>query len=333
MRLITPSDEQVSALKGGDPLLYDAAGRPIRPEAWQLLGYARPTFQYWMETEVHVYGFSIAANVLLSFFPFLIVMVSLCQALQWPEAANAVYISLQHYFPDEVGAFLTRNLRASIQQRGPVQVGSVLLLMFVANGIFEPLEVALNRIWGVTQNRSFLRNQILSMGMIFLCGSLAMISVVLASANLRLLQGVGIQMPGPVSYLVAEWALKLAALPVTALLLFFIYWLLPNRRIPAKLLVLPAVWVAVALEAAKYLNLLVWPFLRVKLSYEYGPFINSAAIVLWSFLASMIVLAGAEWAARYWRVGLAKAEAEGEQEKATASGKEESKEMNQKPGT
>ncbi len=333
MRLITPSDEQVSALKGGDPLLYDAAGRPIRPEAWQLLGYARPTFRYWMETEVHVYGFSIAANVLLSFFPFLIVMVSLCQALQWPEAANAVYISLQHYFPDEVGAFLTRNLRASIQQRGPVQVGSVLLLMFVANGIFEPLEVALNRIWGVTQNRSFLRNQILSMGMIFLCGSLAMISVVLASANLRLLQGVGIQMPGPVSYLVAEWALKLAALPVTALLLFFIYWLLPNRRIPAKLLVLPAVWVAVALEAAKYLNLLVWPFLRVKLSYEYGPFINSAAIVLWSFLASMIVLAGAEWAARYWRVGLAKAEAEGEQEKATASGKEESKEMNQKPGT
>jgi uncharacterized BrkB/YihY/UPF0761 family membrane protein len=326
MHLITPSDDQSAASTAGAPLLYDSAGRPIRPETWQLLGYARPTVRYWMETEVHVYGFSIAANVLLSFFPFLIVMVSLCQALQWTEAADAVYLALQHYFPDEVGAFLTRNLRASIQQRGPVQVGSVLLLLFVANGIFEPLEVALNRIWGVTQNRSFLKNQILSMGMIFLCGSLAMISIVLASANLRLLEALGLQLPGPVSYLFVEWAFKLAALPVTALMLFLIYWMLPNRRIPARLLVLPAIWVALALEAAKYLNLLVWPFLRVKLRYEYGPFINSAAIVLWSFLASMIVLAGAEWAARYWREGLAKeaAGASTEPENATAGGRAES---------
>lgn len=326
MRLITPSDSSRPLPAGNStPLLYDSAGRPIRPETWQLLGYARPTLRYWMETEVHVYGFSIAANVLLSFFPFLIVMVSLCQALHWWEAAEAVHMALGHYFPDEVGAFLSRNLRASIQQRGPVQVGSVLLLMFVANGIFEPLEVALNRIWGVTQNRSFLRNQILSMAMIFLCGSLAMLSIVLASANLRLLQGIGVNLPGPLSYLMAEWALKLAALPVTALLLFSIYWLLPNRRIPARLLILPAIWVALALEAAKYINLLVWPLLRVKLRYEYGPFINSAAIVLWSFLASMIVLAGAEWAARYWREGLARAEATGEIPTETESAANESK--------
>ena len=38
---------------------------------------AKPTLKYWMKTEIHVYGFSIAANALLAFFPFLIVMVSL----------------------------------------------------------------------------------------------------------------------------------------------------------------------------------------------------------------------------------------------------------------
>lgn len=289
-------------------MLYDSAGRPIPPDRWRLLRHARPTLAYWMETEVHVYGFSIAANVLLSFFPFLIVMVSLFQALQWKEAADAVYMALGYYFPDEVGAFLSRNLRASIQQRGPVRVGSILLLMFVANGIFEPMEVALNRIWGVTRNRSFLRNQMLSMAMIFLCGSLAMLSIVLATANLKWVHSLGIPLSGVSSYVIAEWAMKAAALPVTALLLFFVYWLLPNRRVPARLMVLPAVWVALALEAAKYLNLLIWPFLRVKLQYEYGPFINSAAIVLWSFLAALIVLAGAEWAARYWRDGVAEEE-------------------------
>ncbi|MDZ7638684.1 MAG: YihY/virulence factor BrkB family protein [Bryobacterales bacterium] len=267
-----------------------------------LVDYFKPTVNYWMETEVHVYGFSIAANVLLSFFPFLIVMVSFFQnVLQWREAADAVYFALGQYFPDTVGDFLSRNLRSSIATRGKVQVGSLLLLMFVANGIFEPLEVALNRVWGVTTNRSFLKNQILSMGMIFLCGSLAMLSIVLTTVNMQWFTNLGLPLPKPMLDLVGDFVLKLAAFPITVLMLFFIYWLLPNRKVPARMVFLPAFWVALALEAAKYLNLLLWPLLRIKLTHEYGPFINSAAIVLWSFLAAMIVLAGAEWAARYWR--------------------------------
>ena len=59
-----------------------------------------------------------------------------------------------------------------------------------------------------------------------------------------------------------------------------------------------SIFVGLALEGLKYLTLLTWPFLRAKLEHEYGPFINSVTIVLWSFLASMVVLAGAEWSAR-----------------------------------
>ncbi|MGH9612567.1 MAG: hypothetical protein ACRD4P_05755 [Bryobacteraceae bacterium] len=40
--------------------------------AWRV---THPTVRYWMATEVHVYAFSVAANLLLSFFPFLIVML------------------------------------------------------------------------------------------------------------------------------------------------------------------------------------------------------------------------------------------------------------------
>jgi uncharacterized BrkB/YihY/UPF0761 family membrane protein len=59
-----------------------------------------------------------------------------------------------------------------------------------------------------------------------------------------------------------------------------------------------AVIVGLALEILKYVNLLTWPLLRLKLSREYGPFVYSASILLWSFFAAMIVLAGAEWSAR-----------------------------------
>ena len=120
-----------------------------------------------METEVHVYGFSIACNVLLSFFPFLIVMVSLCRyVFHWQGAEQAIYLALADYFPGELGDFIQRNLKATIWRRGPFQFTSVLLLLFTANGIFEPLEVALNRVWGAKRHRTFLKNQLISLAQV-----------------------------------------------------------------------------------------------------------------------------------------------------------------------
>ena len=67
--------------------------------------------------------------------------------------------------------------------QGRLQLTSMVLLLFTANGIFEPLEVALNRAWGVTKNRSYLKNQLVALGMIFLCGALALLSLMLTALN------------------------------------------------------------------------------------------------------------------------------------------------------
>ncbi|HUS07434.1 MAG TPA: YihY/virulence factor BrkB family protein, partial [Bryobacteraceae bacterium] len=257
-----------------------------------------PTLRYWMETEVHVYGFSIAANVLLSFFPFLIVMVSLCRyVLHWQAAENAIYLALSDYFPDPLGSFLKNNLKSTVMARGPFQIGSVLLLFFTANGIFEPMEVALNRAWGITGNRTFLRNQIVSLGLIFACGALVLVSTVLTALNADLVAALS-GGSKRLSTLVGALFFKAAAVPISILMLFLIYWRLPNRRLPARELVVPAILVGLALEGLKYINLLTWPWLRGKLQGEYGPFVFSVTIILWSFLAAMIILGGAEWSAR-----------------------------------
>jgi membrane protein len=185
----------------------------------------------------------------------------------------------------------------TVNSRGPLQIGSILLLFFTANGIFEPMEVALNRAWGIAQNRSFLKNQIVSMGLIFLCGGLVLLSIVITAANRHILQQSPIGQSGLESWLTVLF-FKAAELPITILILFSIYWLLPNRRLPWRDVVPVSIFVGLALEGLKYINLLTWPYLRMKLEREYGPFINSVTIVLWSFLASMVVLAGAEWSAR-----------------------------------
>lgn len=272
----------------------DAAGGNAR----RIYGQSLPTLRYWMETEVHVFGFSIAANVLLSFFPFLIVMVSLCKYwLHWPAAEQAVYLSLAELFPGDLGTFLQRNLRATVESRGPFQVMSIFLLLFTANGVFEPLEVALNKVWGIRKNRSFLRNQLVSLGLIFACGSLALVSITFSAMN----QSWFASLIGQNSRLVTVAGVmffKLVALPASMLVLFLVYWLLPNGRVPARKLLPVAIFVGLALEGLKYLTLLAWPWILAKFESEYGPFKFSVIIVFWNFLASMIILGGAEWTAR-----------------------------------
>src|SRR5690349_8738562 len=89
-----------------------------------MFGFLAPTFRFWMRTEVHVYSFSVAANVLLSFFPFLIVSISLSRIFFDPLTTfAAIDLALKDYFPSELGHFLYNNLPPI----RPPQVVSILL--------------------------------------------------------------------------------------------------------------------------------------------------------------------------------------------------------------
>ncbi|MCC6862006.1 MAG: YihY/virulence factor BrkB family protein [Bryobacterales bacterium] len=261
----------------------------------RIIRYWQPSVHYCLDIEVHVYALAIAASALLSFFPFLIVMVSFAKyVLNWPLAVKTIYLALWDFFPGEMGDFIERNLSVTVNSRGPVQLTSLALLLFTANGVFEPMEVALNRVWGIRKNRSYFKNQLVSLATIFTCGGLALSSFMLTALNRQLVEGWGQTLSTWMTLLF----FKAAALPLIILALFLVYWLLPNGRIPWRAVLPQAILVGIALEILKYLVLLGWPFLASKLRNEYGPFFISVTIVLWSFVAALIVLTGAEWAAR-----------------------------------
>ncbi len=267
----------------------------------RLLSALRPTIHYLAQTESHVFAFSIAANVLLSFMPFLIVLFSLFRhVFHWQAAQEAILLALNDYFPNpDMAAYLRRNL--IINASRPFEWISMGLLLFTANGIFEPLEVALNRAWGVAKNRSYVRNQIVSLGLIFATGGLAVLSTLLTAINTQYFASLhGGEIPKVLAW-VNVALFKMAAVPVSILILFLVYWLLPNRKINPMRIAPVAIIVGLLLEAMKYVNLLIWPWLREKLSREVGPFQYSVTIILWSFMGAMIVLAGAEWSARHGR--------------------------------
>jgi membrane protein len=259
------------------------------------LGPFRLTARYLARTEVHAFGFAIAASTLLSLPPLLNVMMSLCRyAFHWRAAEDAIRFGVEAYFPVDIVDILRR---AQVFQPKPFEFVSMILLLFTANGIFEPLEVALNRAWGVTKDRSYVKNQLLSFGLILLCGGLALGSFLLTAMDKEWLGRLfGASQPVP------NWMLlivfKLVAIPMIMLALFLTYWLLPNCQVPLARIAPVAVVSGLTITLLQYLVVLAWPWLILKLRHDYTPFEHSASIILFSFVASMIVLAGAEWSAR-----------------------------------
>jgi YihY family inner membrane protein len=267
----------------------------------RLGGLIYPTIQYLFTIESHAYAMAIGASVLLGFFPFMVLILSLAgNVLGWQGAVEAIYVGLRDLLPNDPGLvdFVERNLRAAVRSRGRVEVVSVILLIFSANGIFMPLEVALNRQWGFAGNRSYALNQLVSFGLTFICGVVALTAATFTSANAAYL-GEWLGNINSLPEYATLFTLKLAAVPFSILIFLLVYWALPNGRVPLRAVWPIALLAGFVVEATKNLYVWLWPLLDLRRAY--GPFFISITLLLWGFVAALIVLAGAEMCARRGR--------------------------------
>ena len=266
----------------------------------RVVGLLYPTVRYLFTIESHAYAMAIASSVLLGFFPFMLLILSLSQnVFAWRDAVEAIYVGLRDLLPNDPGLveFVERNLRVAVSSRGRVEVLSVVLLIFSANGIFMPLEVALNRLWGFPKNRSYGLNQLVSFSLTCACGVLALATAVLTSTNFAAMQLLLERLFLPDRAMLI--ALKLAAVPFSILIFLLVYWLLPNGNVPLRAVWPIAVLAGIVLEGAKNLYVWLWPMLGLRRAY--GPFFVSVTLLLWGFCAALIVLGGAEMSARRGR--------------------------------
>ena len=59
---------------------------------------------FLLQTEVHVYSFAVAVNVLISFFPFLVAMIILCRSVfHWQAGVDVIIQTVNNYFPEGFG--------------------------------------------------------------------------------------------------------------------------------------------------------------------------------------------------------------------------------------
>src|SRR5262249_19452145 len=259
-------------------------------------GMAASTVKYLLRTEVHTFAFSVAANAILSFFPFVLLLMTLIRRVfRSPVMYDVVVQLLRDYLPAGQDIVI-RNLNALVGARHRAQIFSLLILLVTSTGVFMPLEVALNRIWNFPNNRSYLGNQLISLGLAFACGVLALLAIALTAGNVALMEsfvhGHGTFIVRLVGFLV----MKLSAIAASIAIFFLIYWLLPNGKVSARTVLPPAVIMGLLSETLKYSYILALP--RLNFQEVYGPFALSVSLMFWAFLSGLLLLTGAHLAAR-----------------------------------
>jgi YihY family inner membrane protein len=248
-----------------------------------------------LRTDVHTFAFSVAANSILSFFPFVVLLMTLIRRV---FHSRVMYDVVVEFLRDSLPAgqdFVIRNLNAMVNSRQRVQIVSLIILLVTSSGIFMPLEVALNRIWRFPDNRSYVGNQLISLGLAFSCGVLALLSIAATAGNVALmgflLRGHGSEFIRVVGFVV----MKAFAIAARIGIFFLIYWVLPNGKVPARAVLPSAFIMGLLSEALKYGYILALPWLNF--AEVYGPFALSVSLMFWAFLTGLLLLAGANLSA------------------------------------
>ena len=253
------------------------------------------TIKYLMRTDVHTFAFSVAANSILSFFPFVMLMMTLIRRVFHSRVMYEVVVQLLRDYLPAGQEFMIRNLNSMVNSRQRVQIASLVILLITSSGVFLPLEVALNRIWRFETNRSYLGNQVVSFGLAFACGVLALLSIGLTAGPVAfmefILRGYGTGFVRVVGFLV----MKIFAIAASIAIFFLIYWVLPNGKVPARTVLPVAIIMGLLSEALKYAYILALPWLNFQ--EVYGPFALSVTMMFWAFLSGLLLLAGAHLSA------------------------------------
>jgi len=270
-------------------------------------------FRYLTRTEVHTYAFSVAANAILSLFPFIVLLLTVSRVVFHSRAMETVVGDMMKSFLPTGQDFVMRNMQLLAHPHKRTEVFSLVMLLITSTGVFLPLEVALNNVWGVKQNRSYLRNQAVSAGLAFGVGVLAMLSVAFTTEQKTVLPLLFLGHTQNIVFNFFSYSfMKISAGIASILLFFLIYWVLPNRKIPARAVLPTAIVTGLLWEGAKYLYMRALPWLDFQ--SVYGPFYISVGLMMWAFLSGLLLLAGAHFSATRYALRQARQEIRGEKQ-------------------
>lgn len=276
--------------------------RPLR----QIFDIAKQTFTEWNEDGAPMLAAALAYYTAFSIAPLLIVVLGIVGLVTDQQSVQAEITAQIETTIGQDAAGVVSDLIDNTAKPGQGIVSSLLglgALLLGALGVFNNLQTSLDRIWDVEHVereggiKGFVRDKLLSFGMLLVIGFLLLVSLIL-SAALSFVDGylVGL-LPG--------WSVLLrlislvVSLGVTTVLFMFIFKFLPHIEIA---------WRDVALGAA--VTAVLFTIGRTALGLylgntapqsTYGAAGGFVLILLWVYYSAQILLLGAEFTQVYAR--------------------------------
>jgi membrane protein len=278
--------------------VIDAAEPVSRSKWYRWRTDGKALIAYLLDSEVHTFAFSVAANAIISFIPFIVLLYTLSRAVFHSHAMVDVVSDMVNYFLPTTASqgFITYNLEAVVPRHG-VQALSLVMILISCTGIFLPLEVALNQAWGVTKSRNYLFNQAVAFGLALLMVALA--SILLNAGEQGLLTFIFLHHIDNFFYRGISYMWLSLSTGVASILFFFsIYWILPNRKVPWRPVLRTSIVTGIVWLLAKMAFVWVLPHLDLKALY--GPFYVSVGLIFWGYVSGLILFAGAQFSVARW---------------------------------
>ncbi len=282
-----PETARIAAAPSGRGLWFYVRG------GWLFFRKMWPALYDLAKTETYVNASAIAFNVLLSFFSFAVLIGSfLINILQWQRGYETSFRLMMSLVPKE-SAELFKSLDGVT--RGPGGKATLIsfgLLVFSASGVFQPLEAALNRAWGFKE-RGMIKQYLTYLLLVIVCALIIMCPVSLASGYDFLLDKAFVPPAWRTS--IFYFIGPVVALPFIALLLFVIYYFVPNGKVQVSQVVFTSIATALLWVIGTIAFWLALPLFDFEGSYK--QLASLMALVTWIFVSSFILILGANLSA------------------------------------
>ena len=239
-------------------------------------------------------GAALAYYTALSMAPLLVLLVWILSLLGWTDQ-RALIDKVNSVVGPQAGASISEILSSAKQEPNVgtfAGIGSFVLLLLSASGVFGQLQHALNLIWNVEPKpgrgiKGWIRNRILSLGMVVTIGFLLVVSLAASAFLSALTDGVD-----------GEKALWLrivdVVLPIVVYAILFaaVFRMLPDVRIQWRDVAVGGIATALLFTIGKTLIGLYLG--KSSTASAYGAAGSLVVLLLWVYYSSLIVFFGAE---------------------------------------
>ena len=251
----------------------------------------------------------VAYYALLSLFPLIVGLISLFGLfLRTENLEGEVFGFFQTYLPGSK-ELLSANINAAGNIRGVLGIVSFLGLFWSASLLFGAISRAVNRAWDIHQDRPFYIDKVRHIIMALSVAPLFLLSIS-TTALLEIIHSHELPTVGRVEILEGQFIVVLTrVLPFffTLAIFLLIYKFTPNTKTHWRFIWPGAILGAALFEICKSVFLF---YLENFAHYEqvYGSLASVIALLAWTYLASIILILGAEFSSEYgrMRVGVAR---------------------------